>query len=297
MKHDNRVLHSACHVDGANDEVCAASPLQASGLAKAHKGRNPNNFTRPRGTPGLLKRKGIWHIDKVLFGKRICESTHTSDLSEAQTLLAERVSQARKVHLYGEPREYTFRQAGVKFLAENQHKRSLERDRRALKALDPFIGSLPLKRVHQGTLEPYIRFQRKKGNCSGTINREIAAVKRILNLASRYWRNEADQPWMPSAPMLPRLRHLHQRESYPLSIAEQRLLFSELKGHLKTMALFKVNTGLRQAEVAGLRQPLVPRDGCETSLHFAIHPSLELYAVAHRERHLYQRAAGRLSCI
>jgi hypothetical protein len=53
--------------------------------------------------------------------------------------------------------------------------------------------------------------------------------------------------------MLPRLRQVHQREPYPLSIAEQRLLFSELKGHLKTMALFKVNTGLRQAEVAGLR--------------------------------------------
>ena len=53
--------------------------------------------------------------------------------------------------------------------------------------------------------------------------------------------------------MLPRLRQVHQREPYPLSVAEQRLLFSELSGHLKTMALFKVNTGLRQAEVASLR--------------------------------------------
>jgi hypothetical protein len=58
---------------------------------------------------------------------------------------------------------------------------------------------------------------------------------------------------MPVAPMLPRLRQLHQRQSYPLSPAEQRLLFSELDGHLKTMALFKVNTGLRQAEVTNLR--------------------------------------------
>jgi hypothetical protein len=210
---------------------------------KLHFGsRNPK--THQASTRGLLLRKGIWHIDKVLFGKRICESTHSSDLNEAEMLLAHRVSQARKAHLYGEPGEHTFREAGIKFLKENQHKRSIERDVRALKALDPFIGSLPLKRIHQGTLEPYIQFQRKKGNCGATINRELAVVKRILNLASRYWRDDRDLPWMSVAPMLPRLRQLHQRQSYPLSPAEQRLLFSELKGHLRTMALFKVNTGV-----------------------------------------------------
>ena len=157
------------------------------------------------------------------------------------------------MHLYSEPHEYTFRQAGAKFLAENQHKRTIERDVRVLKVLDSFIGSLPLKRVHQGTLDPYIRWRRKKGNSGGTINRELAVVKRILNLASRYWRDDRDQPWMPVTPMLPRLRELNQRESYPLSVAEQQLLFSELKGHLKTMALFKVNTGLRQLLKDALR--------------------------------------------
>jgi hypothetical protein len=79
-------------------------------------------------------RKGVWHIDKVLFGKRVCESTRSSDLKEAEMLLAHRVSEARRAHLYGEPAEHTFREAGVKFLAENQHKRSVERDVRALKA-------------------------------------------------------------------------------------------------------------------------------------------------------------------
>src|SRR5258707_5002491 len=65
----------------------------------------------------------------------------------------------------------------------------------------------------------------------------MAVVKRILNLASRYWRDDRDQPRMPVAPMLPRLRQLRQREPYPLSVAEQRLLFSELKAHLRIMAV------------------------------------------------------------
>src|ERR1700733_15436310 len=94
-----------------------------------------------RRTPGLLLRGGVWHIDKVIYGKRICESTGTRDRVEAEALLARRVTQARQVHLFGEPRDHNFREAAAKFLAENRHKRSLERDQRALAALDPFIGS------------------------------------------------------------------------------------------------------------------------------------------------------------
>jgi integrase len=242
----NQVLHSACDTgeQHCNERGYTGEPPASE---------RPNSWTRRRHTRGLLLRNGIWHIDKVLFGKRICESTHTGEFAEAEMLLAHRVTQARKTHLYGEPKEHTFREAGVKFLKENQHKRTIERDVRTLKVLDPFIGSLPLKQVHQGTLEPYIRWRREKGNVGGTINREVAVVKRILNLASRYWRDESHQPWISVAPMLPRLRLVNQRAPYPLSIAEQELLFSELSGHLRTMALFKVNTGLRQAEVASLR--------------------------------------------
>jgi hypothetical protein len=48
-------------------------------------------------------------------------------------------------------------------------------------------------------------------------------------------------------------RDPNRREPYPLSIEEQRLLFSELTGHLAKMALFEVNTGLREQEVVNLR--------------------------------------------
>jgi len=206
-----------------------------------------------RRMPGLLLRGGVWHIDKVIYGKRICTSTGTRDLTEAQALLARRVTQARQVHLFGEQREHTFREAASKFLAENQHKRSLERDERALAFLDPFIGGLPLQRVHHDTLAPYIRSRLDRGRSPGTINRDLAVVRRILNLAARLWRDETDRPWLPVAPLIQMQRHPHAREPYPLSVAEQHLLFSELADHLASMALFKVNTGLREQEVVNLR--------------------------------------------
>jgi integrase len=209
--------------------------------------------TSKRKTCGLLLRNEIWHIDKVLFGKRVCESTHTRDRQEAENLLAHRVSQARRAHLYGEAREFTFREAVSKYLHDFRLKRSIARDIQALKAVDPFIGHLLLKHVHHGSLQPYVRFRLDKGQSPGTVNRETEVVRRILNLASRVWRDDTGRAWLPVPPQIPRIVDGNARQPFPLSVAEQRLLFSELDEHLRTMALFKVNTGLREKEVTNLK--------------------------------------------
>jgi integrase len=158
----------------------------------------------------------------------------------------------RTVQLYGAQREWVFREAATKFLTENTHKRSLERDARALAALDPYIGDLPGKRVYHDTLQPYVRARLKAGISPGTINRDLAVVRRILNLAARLWRDENNQPWLTTAPLLQMQRHPDKRTPYPLSIQEQRLLFAHLPLHLARMAMFKVNTGMREQEVVQL---------------------------------------------
>ena len=78
-------------------------------------------------------------------------------------------------------------------------------------------------------------------------------VRHILILASRLWRDETDRPWLPVAPLIQMLPHPRRRPPYPLSVPEQRLLFSELAAHLVSMALFKVNTGMREQVVINLR--------------------------------------------
>ena len=93
----------------------------------------------------------------------------------------------------------------------------------------------------------------KYGRSPGTINRDLAVVRRILNLASRVWRDENDRPWLTIPPLIQMQRHPNRWPPYPLSLAEQKLFFSELDAHLISMALFKVNTGLREKEVVNLR--------------------------------------------
>jgi hypothetical protein len=88
---------------------------------------------------GLVMRGGIWHIDKRICGRRICQSTGTTDLQEAETYLARLMEQARQARVYGVRPTRTFEQAAAKFVLENQHKRSLRDDVGRLKGLLPFI--------------------------------------------------------------------------------------------------------------------------------------------------------------
>jgi hypothetical protein len=88
----------------------------------------------------------------------------------------------------------------------------------------------------------------------GTINRHLAVARRILILCARLWRDESDRPWLDMATLIRMQRHPSKRPPYFLSVDEERLVFSELSGHLASrMALIKVNTGLREHEVVNLR--------------------------------------------
>jgi len=77
-------------------------------------------------------------------------------------------------------------------------------------------------------------------------------LRRILNLAARSWRDDNDNPWLDSLPLID-IRSYEARKPYPMSWDEQRRLFRLLPCHLARMALFKVNTGCREKEVCRLR--------------------------------------------
>jgi integrase len=204
-------------------------------------------------TSGLIKRGGVWHIDKMFRGTRIRESTSTGDLAKAQELLAKRIDQIRTASVYGLRPDRSFRAAATKFLAENQHKKTLADDAVLLKQLDPFIGDLMLRQVHMGSLQRFSAKRQSDGVRTRTINNALAQVRHILNLAASEWRDEQGLTWLEHAPKIKLLKVRDGRPPYPLSHEEQAVLFQELPDHLATMALFKVNTGCREQEVCGLK--------------------------------------------
>jgi integrase len=164
-----------------------------------------------------------------------------------------RIDELRQTKTYGIARQVTFKEAAGRYLMENEHKRAIRRDADALSMIVPYIGDLPISKVHSGTIQPFVDVRLRAGKSPGTVNRDLSPVRTILKRASDTWRdNETGQPWLLTAPpRIPMLRY-DKRKPYPLSWDEERRLFKELPEHLAVMALFKVNTGGREKEVVQL---------------------------------------------
>ncbi len=202
-------------------------------------------------TPGLTKRGAYWHINKIVRGTRIYESTGTGDLAEAERHLNRRINEVLEQAIYGRQKERTFIEAATKYLDETE-KKSLARDAVTLRAVMPYIGGIKLKRIHMGTLEQFIINRREAGIKNGTLNRDIAVIRRVLTLAARLWRDEDGNAWLNEIPMLQQLKS-DSRKPYPISWDEQTRLLAELPQYLADMVLFAVNTGCREQEICGLR--------------------------------------------
>jgi len=203
-------------------------------------------------SPGLRNRTGIWHIEKQILGHKIHESTGTSNLETAELILARRIEEIRQATVFGVRPSRNFRDAAAKFLEENLHLASIVDYATHLKHLDPYIGDLPLEKVHLGSLQSFIKDRRQQGIKTKSINLALSVVRRISNLAARLWRDENGLTWLDTPPLIQMLPVTDARQPYPLSWEEQRKLFQALPDHLARMALFKVNTGCRNQEVCQL---------------------------------------------
>lgn len=217
--------------------------------------------------PGLIKRAGIWHIDKQVKRQRIRQSTGTGDLCEAELYLARLLDQTRNALIYGVRPPRSFKQAAAKFVRENQHKRSLHSDVGRLKLLMPWIGDLSLNKLHMGALRPWVEYRQRQGAAARTINHGLKVVRRIVNLAASEWVDENGLTWLEAAPKIKLLEDRNKRKPCPLKWDQQRSLLKLLPDHLGKMALFKVNTGCRDREVCNLRWEWeIPVPELETSV-------------------------------
>jgi integrase len=203
---------------------------------------------------GLYQRSGIWHIDKVVKGERLQESTGTSEREEAEQYLIHRLEQLRQQRVYGVRRTRIWREAATRYLVEFADQPSAWLTATYLEQLDTYIGDLPLTHIDDDSLEPYVQHRRNAGISHRTINIALERVIRILNVCARKWRDEERRPWLDTVPMITKLDEKKtKRLPYPMSWEEQSLLFAELPDHLRRMALYKVNTGSREQEVCKLR--------------------------------------------
>lgn len=205
-------------------------------------------------TPGItLGRDGRFFIDKRYRGVRIGMRVGPVTQEQAEQRLKTEMQQVDFELARQAQRRPSFADCAHRYLAQSQDMRSLEAISIHVRLLTDHIGDLEPHQVHDTTLAPFISQRIAAGVSATTINRSLEVARTILHRAARSYRDENGHPWLEALPPLITMLPECPRPPYPITWEEQDRLFPKLPGHLARMALFAINTGLRDSNVCGLQ--------------------------------------------
>jgi integrase len=208
---------------------------------------------RPRGTGRIYQQKGsaVWWIKFYRNGEPFRESTGTTDKRKATRALNQRLAEVTTGKFLGPNIERT----GVKELAEDflrdyriNGKSSMDdAEARWRRHIQPFFGTLRASQVTSSLLNAYIDRRQEAGASNATINRELAALKRMFNLGRR-----ATPPKVVFVPAFPRLAENNIRQGFLEDAQYEKLLESCPELWFQTVVELGATYGWRIGELKKL---------------------------------------------
>jgi integrase len=196
----------------------------------------------------LCKRNNTWWIRLSHNGKRIQRSTGSSNKLAAQELHDRLKADLWRQSKLNEKPDRLWQDAVVKWLIEvkDKRKRSMENAKIQLKWLTPYLRHKKLSEIDRDLLDEIVRKKEEEKVAPATVNRMLEIVRAILNKAANDW------GWIEKVPRIPMRYEGEARERW-LTREEADQLLKELPTHLSDIAAFSLSTGLRKANVLGLR--------------------------------------------
>jgi integrase len=190
----------------------------------------------------LYRRGRIWYADFYRNGRRMQASTGTSNRREAEKFLVS--------HLAGEEKlgPVSFKDFGQRYMEyAKTNKRSWRRDEQLLKHLTDFYQPALLSDIGQLSVESY-KLKRAKLASPATVNREVALLKRMFNLADAWALHRGRNP-VKGVRFLPE----NNLKFRTLSEDEEAKLLPHCPLYLHDMVLFALHTGLRSGDIFRLK--------------------------------------------
>jgi integrase len=182
---------------------------------------------RQRGTGSIFLPKGssVWWIQYYQNRIRQRESTETSDKREALEFLKRRLAELNIGNIAGaDARRIRVAELAQDFLRDyriNGKSSEADAEARWRLHLQPFFGLYRAMRVTSDLLNRYVDMRQKAGAANGTINRELAALKRMFHLG-----HACTPPKVFFIPHFPKLAENNIRQGFLEDAQYQRLLDS-----------------------------------------------------------------------
>ncbi len=198
---------------------------------------------------GLYQREGdgIWYIRYGCDGRLIRESSKSADKKIAQRLLKQRQGEVAQGRTPGTFFDRTKFENLVDIITADyaaNHRKSMSRLELSLKHLTKYFSGFPVVKINTAKVNEYIHWRKRGKAANGSINRELACLKRALNLAR-------DNGKVGIVPKIPHLREDNVRQGF-LELHEFLALRDALAEYLRPIATFGYKTGWRVAEITGL---------------------------------------------
>lgn len=184
-----------------------------------------------------------WWVRFTIGGVKVRRSSGTTSREEANEFEARlRTDLWRQVRL-GERPKHTWAEAVERWAREADGRGKL-RDGERLAWFAQYLNTVPLASIDRDLIEKLRELKREETSPS-TANRYMALLRMILRKAHREW------DWTERTPVVPMYR-IEKAEPRFLTRAEAARLLKALPDHLRKLAEFSLETGLRMRNATGL---------------------------------------------
>jgi len=182
-------------------------------------------------------------------GRRVRESTKSTDLETAQRILDDKKGRlARGEELLPRVDKVTYEEAREDLLTYYRvhGTRDVAEAEGRLAHLDPYFTGTRIARIGPAEVEAYAQHRQQAEAANATINRELATLSKMLRLAS-------ERGKLLRVPVIKKLREADPRSGF-VSRQEFDSIVKHLPVELAAGALIAFTFGWRKAEVFGLQR-------------------------------------------
>ena len=201
------------------------------------------------GKDGLRRRGRIWHLDSCFRGHRIRQSCETEDRNQALSMLRQRQAELdqRGPSALRTPK-LTFTDLARDFITDYRvnGKRSVGKAEKSVAHLAHYFGGFRAMNITTQHVRAYIEKRQQAGLANATINRELAALKRMFQLAAKAKLLSTDH-----VPDIPMLKEAPPRAGF-FESEQFEALMKYLRPEVQPVARFGYELGWRLREIITL---------------------------------------------
>jgi len=198
----------------------------------------------------LYQRGNTWWVKYYRNGKSYRESSNSDKKMVAKKLLARREGDIAKGKIPGvQFDKIMFEDLAEGFLRDYKinQKKSMLKAERSVNHLKKAFENVRVTQITTPRINAFIEDRLNEGMANATINRELAALKRMLNLGAKQ-----TPPIVDRVPHIPMLEENNVRTGF-FEYDEFLALRDALPKYLKGVATFGYKSGWRVAEITGLK--------------------------------------------